>query len=193
MKRFIESIRIVNTKPVNISLHNERVSKTALHHYGTDLNLPIDKILKENDISVNTLYKLRIVYSNKLESYSIEPYLQKELRVLRAVTNDNIEYCFKYEDRAALDALYSKRGDCDDVLIIRRGIVTDTSYGNVLYSDGEKLYTPANPLLKGTKREQLLRDGKIIERDLPADRIRDFLQWYVINSMLDPIPVMVCI
>lgn len=193
MKRFIESIRIVNTKPVNISLHNERVSKTALHHYGTDLNLPIDKILKENDISVNTLYKLRIVYSNKLESYSIEPYLQKELRVLRAVTNDNIEYSFKYEDRAALDALYSKRGDCDDVLIIRRGIVTDTSYGNVLYSDGEKLYTPANPLLKGTKREQLLRDGKIIERDLPADRIRDFLQWYVINSMLDPIPVMVCI
>ncbi len=193
MKRFIESIRIVNTKPVNISLHNERVSKTALHHYGTDLNLPIDKILKENDISVNTLYKLRIVYSNKLESYSIEPYLQKELRVLRAVTNDNIEYSFKYEDRAALDALYSKRGDCDDVLIIRRGIVTDTSYGNVLYSDGEKLYTPANPLLKGTKREQLLRDGKIIERDLPAGRIRDFLQWYVINSMLDPIPVMVCI
>lgn len=193
MKRFIESIRIVNTKPVNICLHNERVSKTALHHYGTDLNLPIDKILKENDISVNTLYKLRIVYSNKLESYSIEPYLQKELRVLRAVTNDNIEYSFKYEDRAALDALYSKRGDCDDVLIIRRGIVTDTSYGNVLYSDGEKLYTPANPLLKGTKREQLLRDGKIIERDLPADRIRDFLQWYVINSMLDPIPVMVCI
>lgn len=193
MKRFIESIRIVNTKPVNISLHNERVSKTALHHYGTDLNLPIDKILNENDISVNTLYKLRIVYSNKLESYSIEPYLQKELRVLRAVTNDNIEYSFKYEDRAALDALYSKRGDCDDVLIIRRGIVTDTSYGNVLYSDGEKLYTPANPLLKGTKREQLLRDGKIIERDLPADRIRDFLQWYVINSMLDPIPVMVCI
>ena len=193
MKRFIESIRIVNTKPVNISLHNERVSKTALHHYGTDLNLPIDKILNENDISVNTLYKLRIVYSNKLESYSIEPYLQKELRVLRAVTNDNIEYSYKYEDRAALDALYSKRGDCDDVLIIRRGIVTDTSYGNVLYSDGEKLYTPANPLLKGTKREQLLRDGKIIERDLPADRIRDFLQWYVINSMLDPIPVMVCI
>jgi len=193
MKRFIESIRIVNTKPVNISLHNERVSKTALHHYGTDLNLPIDKILNENDISVNTLYKLRIVYSNKLESYSIEPYLQKELRVLRAVTNDNIEYSFKYEDRAALDALYSKRGDCDDVLIIRRGIVTDTSYGNVLYSDGEKLYTPANPLLKGTKREQLLRDGKIIERDLPAGRIRDFLQWYVINSMLDPIPVMVCI
>lgn len=193
MKRFIESIRIINAKPVNISLHNERVSKTALHHYGIDLNLPIEQILNENDISFNTPYKLRIVYSNKLESYSIEPYLQKELRILRVVTNDNIEYSYKYEDRAALDALYTKRGDCDDVLIIRKGIVTDTSYGNVLYSDGEKLYTPANPLLKGTKRERLLRDGKIIERDLPAERIRDFLQWYVINSMLDPIPVMVCI
>ena len=50
---------------------------------------------------------------------------------------------------------------CDDILIVKQGFITDTSYSNVLFYNGKEWLTPTHPLLKGTQRASLL-DQEII-------------------------------
>jgi 4-amino-4-deoxychorismate lyase len=39
--------------------------------------------------------------------------------------------------------------------------------------------------LNGTKRQQLLREGKISEREISVDSLGDYDRIYLINAMLD--------
>ena len=76
--------------------------------------------------------------------------------------------------------MLDKKGDCDDILIIRNGLITDMSYANVAFFDGTQWLTPRIPLLAGTCRERLLETGPIREADIADirpgpvfDRFRD--------------------
>jgi 4-amino-4-deoxychorismate lyase len=53
------------------------------------------------------------------------------------------------------------------------------------------LYTPTTFLLKGTKREFLLSKGLISERELRIENIFECESFYMINAMVEPIPVTV--
>ena len=44
---------------------------------------------------------------------------------------DEADYRYKSADRSLLDRLFALRGAADDVLIVRRGLITDTSIANV--------------------------------------------------------------
>jgi 4-amino-4-deoxychorismate lyase len=103
------------------------------------------------------------------------------------VQDDEIDYSYKYTDRSRLDSLRKppiNSGD-SDVLIVKNGLVTDTSFANIAFSDGKKWYTPDSPLLKGTKRALYLTNGTLTERRIrPAD-ISGFTRARLINAMLD--------
>lgn len=65
----------------------------------------------------------------------------REIRSLRLVAaDDELDYHLKYADRSALARLLQRRDDCDEILIVRDGAITDTSYSNVAFStDGNTL------------------------------------------------------
>lgn len=67
------------------------------------------------------------------------------------------------------DILAAQKGDCDEIIIIKNGLVTGTSFTNIaIYKDG-KWITPKHPLLLGTKRAALLEKGIIQEADITVD------------------------
>ena len=55
-------------------------------------------------------------------------------------------------DRSALDACFARRRGADDVIIVRRGLLTDSTVANLALFDPHtaRWYTPARPLLAGT-------------------------------------------
>jgi len=101
------------------------------------------------------------------------------------VHDDNIDYSEKYLDRELINSLFSKRGDKDDVLIIRNGRVTDTSYCNVAFLSESIWYTPDIPLLEGTRRAQLLQDGIITTKEMPVTEIHNYESCRLFNAMMD--------
>ena len=50
--------------------------------------------------------------------------------------------------------------------------------------NGSEWHTPAHPLLKGTRREELLRDGVIAERDIAVSALPEYRKICLFNAML---------
>jgi len=190
MMRFIETIKIENGIAHNLDLHLERAANTCFHHFGVRTILPFYTIISEIQNSHKEgIYKLRIIYSDKIELYTIEKYQPKIVKTLKIVDGGDIDYSFKYEDRLALIKLLELRGGCDDIIIIKDGYVTDTSFSNLVFSNGVQLFTPSRFLLNGTKRQQLLREGKIKEKEIKMADINKYSNVFLINSMLDIIQI----
>jgi 4-amino-4-deoxychorismate lyase len=80
--------------------------------------------------------------------------------------------------------LLAKRGDCDDILIVKNGYITDTSFSNIVFFDGDKWVTPARPLLRGTMRESLLKTNYIEETDILVNDLKKFTIARLVNAML---------
>jgi 4-amino-4-deoxychorismate lyase len=101
------------------------------------------------------------------------------------VEHDRISYDFKYKDRRTIDRLYELRNGSDDILIVKRGMVTDTSYCNIVFKKGKHWYTPWSALLKGTQRQKLLEREKIKEEEISASDIKNFDTFKLINALLE--------
>lgn len=112
-------------------------------------------------------------------------YKKREINSLKLVYDDEIEYSLKSTCRDKLDALFAQRGECDDVLIVKNSLITDTTIANIAFFDSNRWITPRIPLLKGTTRERLLREGKIFEADIAVDDLKKFSKIALMNAMID--------
>ncbi|MBX2946946.1 MAG: aminotransferase class IV [Cyclobacteriaceae bacterium] len=130
------------------------------------------------------LFKCRIIYDNRIHSIEFIPYKTKPVSSLKIIRADSIDYAHKFEDRSALHQLYQLREDCDDILIVKNGFLADSYYSNVILYDGADWFTPSTPLLNGTMRQALLKDGKIKEATIHLSDIRLFKKLKLINAML---------
>lgn len=181
----IETIKVENGKVFNLKHHEARFNRSRVLLFGRKPPLSLADSLHIPEECRQGLFKCRVTYGPDIESIEFEPYQKRTVRSLKLVVSDEIEYSFKFKDRSALEALFAQRGDCDDIIIVKNGLVTDSFYANLVFDDGENLYTPARPLLKGTKREVLLEQGLLQEADIrPADLPR-FRRVHQINAMLD--------
>ena len=104
---------------------------------------------------------------------------------LRLVTSDKIDYSYKRTHREGLNELFGRRGNADDILIVKDGYLTDTSIANIALYDGNSWYTPAHPLLRGTKRAELLDNQLIVEKDISWLQLDDYTHIMLFNAMID--------
>ena len=81
--------------------------------------------------------------------------------------------------------LLKKKGDCSDILIVKNGFITDTSFSNIIFLKCGRWYTPNTPLLKGTKRAKLLDLGLINERSIRPEEMGNYEKVGLINAMLE--------
>ena len=186
---FIESIKVVDGVPQNLELHAGRASRTIYDHFGIRGGLPLHEILHEARLHPQGLYKMRILYSKEIISINCEEYQPRNVRSLKLVDGGNIEYSYKYEDRTSLNRLLEQKGECDDILIVKNGLITDTSYSNIVFGMGGKLFTPSSFLLNGVKREILLKSGIITQTEISPSDIASCDSIFMINSMLEMNPV----
>jgi 4-amino-4-deoxychorismate lyase len=129
--------------------------------------------------------RCRIDYNNNDYSAIYESYIPKKADSLRIIFDNTITYDFKYTDRDDLTKLMDNRLNCDEILIIKHGLITDTSYSNIIFFNGKEYHTPKIPLLKGTCRTRLLKEGKILEKDITVDDLSKYAYFKLINSMLN--------
>ncbi|WP_291559975.1 aminotransferase class IV [Bacteroides sp.] len=164
MYRFIETICINDGVIENLSAHDGRMNNTIRMHYGSSvMPVSLEDFITAEGCKGRT--RCRVEYTSAIEKVEYFPYRIREVKSLQLVNDDSAEYSFKYADRYVLDRNFALRGDADDVVIVRSGMLTDTSIANIsLYKEG-KWYTPKYPLLKGTRRSRLLAEG-IIEEDI---------------------------
>jgi len=186
MYQLVETIKINNGTPENLELHERRVKKSLSELFGIRKGLDLIAILKvPYNFSVG-IVKCRIVYDTEIRETTFQQYVIRPVNSLRLVEDSEIDYSYKYADRSSLDALFNKRGSCDDILIIKNGFVTDTYYANVVFKSavGDWI-TPESCLLKGTRRTCLLEKNLIKEAVIRVSDLKNFTKARLINAMLD--------
>jgi len=101
------------------------------------------------------------------------------------VHHNRISYEFKFQNRKTIDRLFEKREDCDDILIVKGGKVTDSSFANIVFRNGKDWVTPWSPLLKGTMRQKLIETNKIQPEKILEEDIKSFQTFKLINAMME--------
>ena len=79
--------------------------------------------------------------------------------------------------------MYNQRGSCDDILILKKGWITDSYYANVVLWDGVQWFTPEEPLLEGTMRASLLEKGIIKTAGIRIEDLSRFRSLRLINAL----------
>ena len=67
---------------------------------------------------------------------------------------------------------------------MKNGLLTDTSIANIALYDGNDWCTPLHPLLKGTKRAELLDKGVLKEKEIKKEELSSFSAVRLFNAMI---------
>lgn len=185
MFRLLETVKVKNSLLQNVGYHNERLNRSKRELYGSTGDINLERAVRIPENLTADVYKCRIVYSTDIYSVSFERYTPRKINSLKLVECNDIDYRYKYAERTKLDELLKSKSDCDEILIVKNGLITDTSFSNIIFFDGYKWITPSYPLLKGTKRQQLLDDDKIIEASVTPADLSKFQYAKLINAMVD--------
>lgn len=180
---FLETICIDQGKVLNAAAHIDRMQRTAIHFGFLSPSLP-DLFSMLPDALHDVKVKCRILYWETLLDITFEKYQPKRVQSLQLV-EASPDYSFKYADRKELSRLLEQKGEADEILIIRHGLITDTTFSNVVFRQGDHLFTPDSWLLNGTKRQQLLREGSITEKRITRETLHEYESVYLVNAMLD--------
>lgn len=180
-----ETICFENRTFSNLTLHEARLNKTRRELWGyTDVWTLADLIEVPGSIDED-MYKCRLSFGKEIVHIKWEPYTMRTIHKIRRVYHDSIDYSYKFENREELNALFAQRDDAYEVLIIRNGLITDSSYCNVAFFDGSIWRTPSTPLLPGTQRALLLQTGVIHEALLREADLPGFSHMKLFNAMMD--------
>lgn len=173
-----------NGRLCNTTFHNVRFRRSAKEVFGWNTE-SLEELIRIPKEAQTGLYKCRIIYGSCIERIEFHPYRLRPIQSLKIVAGDDIDYSYKFENREAIERLFRLCGECDDVLIIKNGYITDTSIANIAFYDGIKWITPSSPLLKGTQREKLLSEGRIVEDDIKPLDLGVFKKARLFNAMID--------
>ena len=84
-----------------------------------------------------------------------------------------------------MELLFSQKENCDEILIVKNGLLCDTSIANIALFDGRKWMTPKTPLLEGTTRQRLLESGFLTVKDIAVEDLKMYSQMALMNAMID--------
>lgn len=191
MSLLLETLKLENGKLQNLPYHNQRYNKARQELFslpGQDLSKSIT--IPEN--CRNGIFRCRVLYGETIEKVEFIPWQARSIQSLQLVYDDQISYSHKFADRSHLQTLYNQRGTADEIIIIKQGLVTDSFIANLVFFDGEKWFTPTQPLLTGTQRQKLLDEGQIHEAIITEKKLFDYQKIGLINVFynLNNMPVM---
>ncbi len=185
MCRLLETIKIKNNKIYNIAYHNNRMNNTRKELFSCSNFIDLLEYIEIPKKYSNDTVKCRVVYNKNIIKVEYFKYKKRIINTLKLIYSDTIDYKYKYENRTEINNLLKLKKGCDDILIIKNNKITDTSFTNIAFYNGLKWITPSKPLLKGTKRQKLINENKIIEAELFLNDLTKFQNAILFNSLLD--------
>lgn len=206
----LETIRIENGQPQNLPYHSERMLRARKELFRGNDQLDLAKIIEARMSPAGFLpdqqagairphntadlqsapekqtkrHKCRITYARDIETIEFLPYSLPTINSLKIVIDDQIDYSYKFHDRSRINKLFEQRNECDDILIVKQGFITDTSYANVLFYNSTEWLTPMHPLLKGTQRAGLLDKEVIRVAEIRLEDLHHFKKARLVNAMI---------
>lgn len=185
MSLLLETIRVANRTFENLFYHQQRVEKAARQHFPYAPPVSLERELIIPDSLDNNIYRCRVLYDVKINQIEFLPYTIRPVQSLLLVEiSSATDYSSKWADRSWIEQL--KQGiAADDILMVKNGLLTDTSYANIALWDGYEWFTPRLPLLEGTKRAQLLAEGILKAIDIKPEELAGFQYLKLLNAMID--------
>ncbi len=180
---FLETIKSIDGEVQNIEYHQKRY-ESVLKSFGITLVRNLKILVKAPK---DGTYRCRVVYSPSTLHVDItyHRYNKRDISSLKLVYDDMIDYSFKSTCRDELNKLFDLKDDCDDILIVKNSLLSDTSIANIAIFKNNMWLTPKIPLLKGTTRQRLLDEGKIVEADIHVDELKGISKIALFNAMID--------
>nr|BAM75700.1 conserved hypothetical protein [uncultured microorganism] len=178
---YLETIKSFNGEIFNLLYHQRRYESVL-----KSLGIRDFKNLQDYlNPPLSGLYRCRLTYDKQNIKVSYHKYEKRVIKSIKLVYDDKIDYSKKFTNRDELNNLFEKREDCDEILIVKNSLVTDTSMANIAFYKDSLWYTPKKPLLEGTTRARLLDDGKIIEKDIDVKDVKNYSKVALMNAMID--------
>lgn len=181
MSLLFESISCLNGVLLNLERHEQRLNASRAALLGAENYLEISEIMIPIE-AISGQWKCRVSYSDEIEEVKFSPYNSLNGKTFRLIES-TISYPHKLEDRSNIDSLFHKKESADDIIILKDDLVTDSSYGNLLFYDGERWLTPKMPLLKGIMRAQLIASKSIHEAVISKADIKKYSSFMMINAL----------
>ncbi len=184
MYQWIESIRIEDGRVQNLVWHQKRVAETFEKFAPFLEPFSLHAIVEKLNIPSEGVYKLRLLYNlREIVKLDISSYSMRTISKFHLVELPDISYSFKFEDRSSLNI---EGPENTEPIILQRGLITDTSYSNLIFKNDEGWFTPTTYLLNGTMRQKLLFEGVIKEREIGGDDLSNYSHFKIINAMMPP-------
>jgi 4-amino-4-deoxychorismate lyase len=183
----LETIKVRDNVLQQVQFHNFRVNDSRTALFGATDKWDLGQLLRVPDINQAGIYRCRFVYNQIVRQVEFLPYSPRRIKKLKLIHADDLDYSYKYADRHVLEMIrkQASQDEDSDILIIKNGLITDTSFSNIAFSDGNHWYTPALPLLKGTKRAFYIASGMILEKNITPADLNGYNRARLINAMLD--------
>ena len=175
-KVYFETIKCDDYEVFNLEYHQKRIAKTV----GLNINLseyvyPIS----------NKLLRCKLIYDETgIQEVNYFEYKKRDIKTFKLIYDDNIDYSKKYLNRESLDEIYPKKENCDEILIIKNALLTDTSIANIAVFYENRWLTPKKPLLEGTTRARLIEEGKLHEKDITVEMLNKCEGFALMNAMI---------
>jgi 4-amino-4-deoxychorismate lyase len=178
----VETIWIHKGRVQRMAYHQQRYEQTMRAYFADEKVYNLRKLIQPLAIDHQDV-KCRVVYNEHELRVEYQAYERRPIARLKVVQDDHISYEFKTASRPHLDALFAQRGQCDEILICKNGMIADAYYYNVVFENKDGLFTPKTPLLLGTQRQYLIDRGLVNVADISLDQLHIYDTVYLINSL----------
>lgn len=184
MSQFLETILAENGEVQHLKYHQKRVNK-VLEDFAIKRKIILSDIVTPPHIEGKI--RCRVLYDENFIEISYHSYIPKVVNKFKTIELDrDFDYTYKYANREFFNELHKKYTSYDEFILIRDGVVSDCTIANLAFYDTNlKSYvTPKSALLAGTTRDRLLQTGKLIEKDISIDKLKNFDSIIMLNAML---------
>lgn len=162
----------------HINYHQARFNKTRKACYGSADKINLSTILLPPK---NLTCRVRVEYTHEVLHVDYIPYLPRQINSF-CVVESNLNYAYKWSNREEINALLAP--GYDDIIIVKNGLLCDTSIANVaLLIDGVWI-TPQMPLLEGVTRQRLLDSGFLQVGNLTEESLQKMEKFAIMNALI---------
>lgn len=185
MPLFIESIKLLDGVFFRLDFHQERINGIFNQFFPGKDKILLTELIKNQVYPENGLFKMRILFDSNVSQIEPVPYQLPIIQSLKIIETDILTTFYKSADREKINVAFAKKEDCDDILFVKNGLVTDTSYCNTAFFDGKNWFTPKTPLIYGIQRQNLLISDLLREKDISIDDVSSYQSVCLFNAMIE--------
>ncbi|AXX93370.1 branched-chain amino acid aminotransferase [Malaciobacter molluscorum LMG 25693] len=175
--QYFETIKCEDNEIFNLNYHNKRVANTIAKNF--DLSEYIYPINEK-------LLRCKVIYNeDEIIDINYFEYKKRKIRSFKIIYNNKIEYSKKYLNRKSLNNIFEQRDNCDEIMIFKNNLLTDTSIANIAIYFENSWLTPKQPLLFGTTRQRYIEQGFLKQQDITLEMLKKANKIALLNAMID--------